>query len=345
MLLSRFGDFAGTVDVLARAERNVVFDLGAVATDGRLPDQISVDLAAAPSINGEAPIASIYINDFLLGAQKLVADGSAQRLTVAVPRYVLAARNEVRVAFLRQPTQVRCHDTPMAYPVSILPGSHLHLAKVDGANDFIGLAGQYATSGSLLVPNAWLAQPASTLPLVIRMADAAGLAPAATSLQLVAAGQNGKPSAAFLALDVAIDGYQPGAAARNGRLVLQHNGADALLDITGVDHLATAEVVKLAGQNGIVYRDVGPTAPTLERPFRLGRGNLAVLNDAGPALQMDMDDPNGARVAEADNPQSLWQRHMSWWIALTLAILLILLVARVVHVKRRRGRNNGMPKH
>lgn len=335
MLLSQFGAIAGTLDVLARTERSVVFDLGAVSMDGRLPDRLSFDLSAAPSINDEAPIASLFINDYLLGAKKLVADGSAQRVTVAIPRYVLSARNEVRIAFLRQPTQVRCHDTPMAYPVSILPGSHIHLGEAPRKNDFIGMASQYGGASSLLVPDSWLAAPGASLPQLIRIADAAGLPVTRTSLQLVPAGQNGKPNGPFLALDVALDGYQPGAALHSGKLILQGNAKAPLLDLNGVERVATAEVISASGQNGIAYRNVGKQPTLSEAAFRLTNGNLAVLGNAGPLLQLNMDDPNGARTAALENPESLWERYMTLWLVLAGVLVLMMLVARVVHVKRR----------
>ena len=334
MPLTRFGAIAGSFDVLARAERSVVFDLGAVATDGRLPDRLVVDLAAAPSINGEAPIASVFVNDYLLGAQKMVADGTAQRLDVAIPRYALAARNEVRIAFLRQPTQVRCHDTPMAYPVAILPGSHLHFGKSESLKDFVGVTGAYADGASLLLPDAWLAQPASTLPLVIRMADAAGISADKTSMQLVPAGQVGKPGAAFLALDVGLDGYTPGSAPQSGQLVMRGSVQTAQLDISGVDRLATAEVVQAGGQSGIAFQNVGKQAPEMLTAFRLGRGNLALIGDGGPLLQLDADDLVGP---SPEKVKMRWERGMLIWGVLGILFVLLLIAARVANVRRRKA--------
>jgi len=54
--MSQFGAIAGSIDVLNRADRTITFELGAVASDGRLPQALAFDLSAAPSINGEAPV-------------------------------------------------------------------------------------------------------------------------------------------------------------------------------------------------------------------------------------------------------------------------------------------------
>ncbi|WP_166454781.1 cellulose biosynthesis cyclic di-GMP-binding regulatory protein BcsB [Duganella aquatilis] len=334
--LSRFGAITGSFDVLGRSERSVVVDLGAVGADGRLPDRLTVDVSAAPSINGEAPIVSLFVNNYLLGAEKVTANGTPQRLDVAIPRYALTARNEVRVAFLRQPTQVRCHDTPMAYPVAILPGSQLHFAKADGGNDFVGMAGKFADGASLMLPDSWLAQPATSLPLVIRMADAAGLSVEKSTLQLVPQGQAAKPDAAFLALDVAPAGYSPGSAPRSGRLVLRGHVQSAQLDISGVDHLATAELIRTGGQQGIVFQNIGKQSPLLATAFRLGRGNLAVFNDTGPVLQLESEEMNGTAPGRSSGR---WELGMLIWVSLGVLFVLLLIAARIANVRRRKAQS------
>jgi hypothetical protein len=338
MLLSRFGAIEGSFDVMARTDRTVAFDLGAVATGGRMPDRLDIDVSAAPSINGEAPVVSVFVNDFLLAARQVVADGKAQRLSATIPRYTLAGRNEVRIAFQRQPTQMRCHDTAMAYPVAILPGSSVHLSKIGYDGDFLGISGQYADGATLLLPAGWLASPETTLPLVIRMADVAGITPDKTTLQLVPAGQNAKPGTAFLALDVGLDGYRPGSVPRSGQLVLRSRDNAPQLDINGVDRLATAEVVQAGGQNGIAFAAVGQHAPQLLAAFRLGRGNLALLADAGPVLQLNTNDPDGVRMAEATRWHWRWDRSMIPWVV-AAALLLLLIAARIATLRQRRSRS------
>lgn len=336
ILLSQFGALAGSIDVLSRAERSVTFDLGSVAVGGRLPVEIAFDLSAAPSINGEAPVASVFLNDYLLGARRLTADGRPQRISALIPPYALAARNEIKIVFFRQPTQVRCHDQPTAFPVSILPGSHIRLSKTTLGSDFVGAAGRFAGSANLLVPQAWLADPGSSLPQVIRIADAVGFTPDQAVMQVVKTGQPGKPDHAFLAFNVPLDGYRGGTAVTDGKLTLQETGKPLpMLALSGLDRLATVEVAKTGGQTGIVYRGVGDRAPTMIPSFRLTRGNLAVVGDRGLLVQIDTDDPTGSKLAEAGNPQSTWERYMSIWLVLIGVIIFVLLAARITHVRRR----------
>ncbi len=54
VLLSRLGNIAGTMDVVTRADRSASFDLGALSADGRLPEQVVIDVSAAPTRPGRA---------------------------------------------------------------------------------------------------------------------------------------------------------------------------------------------------------------------------------------------------------------------------------------------------
>lgn len=338
ILLTRLGQFnaiTGTIDVLSRADRSVSFDLGSVATDGRLPSEIVFDLSAAPNINGTQPIATVYFNDYLLGARQLTADGKPQRLSVDIPAYTLSARNEIRISFLRQPTQERCHDLPIAYPVSILPGSHLRLAKQSLGADFVGVAGKYADKSVLLVPDLWLTQPASSLPQVISIANATGFPTQHSTLKVIKTNDIAKPDSSFLAFDVLFE-VQPGASIRQGKLVINNNSHTPLLDITGIDRIATVEVQKIAGETGIVYRNAGTQPPKTIEGFRLTQGDMAVIGDAGVLLQMDKSDPNGAQLAAKSNPQSVWQRYMTVWLVLLALLLLVFITARIAHVRNRK---------
>ena len=340
VLMSQFGAIAGSIDVLNRADRTVMFELGAVATDGRLPQALAFDLSAAPSINGEAPVVSVFLNDFLLGARLLNADGRPQRVTVDIPRYALSARNELRVTFVRQPTQLRCHDQPTAFPVSILPGSHIRLGKASLDDDFTGVAGKFSNAATLMIPQAWQQQPGSSLPQLIRIASAVGFPINAVDLQVVTPGQTARPQRPFLAFDVALDGYQPAAALHDGKLILR-SGKQQALEVSGIDRLATIEVTRASGETGVIYRNIGAHAPVPEGSFRLTRGNLAVLGDSGLLLQIDSDDPGGAKLAEAANPQSLWDRHMVLWLIIMGVIAFILIAARVTHVRKRKQPQEG----
>ncbi len=334
VLLSRLGNIAGTLDIVTRGDRSATFELGALSADGRLPDQVVIDVSAAPNAAGQGAVASIYFNDYLLGAKVLATDGKPQRLTAKVPAYALAARNEVKISFLRQPARPYCHDPATAFPVSILPSSHLTLAKRTLDNDFIGAASQLAHANEVFVPATWLQDAPTSLDKVIAIASAVGVSPQAAELKVVAAGSAISPGQPYLAFALAPSGITP-AGLKDGRLVV--NGGDApLLDVAGLDHAAAVQVVDGGGHIGVLYNDLGQQGPSLEAPFRLLRGDLAVLDGSGVVSDFDSKDPYGARVADAGNPQPVWQQHMVWLLVLVGLVVFALLAARVAQIRRRR---------
>ncbi|AHY60348.1 cellulose biosynthesis cyclic di-GMP-binding regulatory protein BcsB [Stenotrophomonas rhizophila] len=340
VLLSRLGNIAGTLDIVTRGDRTASFALGALSADGRLPDQVVVDVSAAPNAAGQGAVASLYVNDYLLGAKVLAADGKPQRLVAKVPAYALAARNEVRISFLRQPARPYCHDPATAFPVSILPSSHLTLAKRTLDADFVGAASQLAHANEVFVPASWLQDAPASLAKVIAIASAVGVSPQAAELKVVAAGTAISPGRPYLAFALAPSGVTP-AGLKDGRLVV--NGAtQPLLDLAGLDRAAAVQVVDGGGHTGVLYNDLGVQGPALDQPFRLLRGDLAVLDGSGVVSDFDSHDPYGARLAESGNPQPWWQQHMVWLLVLVGLVVFALLAARVTQVRRRRtSASNG----
>lgn len=339
VLLSRLGNIAGTLDIVARGDRSATFELGALSADGRLPAQVVIDVSAAPNAAGQGAVATIYFNDYLLGAKVLASDGRPQRLTAKVPAYALAARNEVKISFLRQPARPYCHDPATAFPVSILPSSHLALAKRTLDPDFIGAASQLAHANEVFVPAPWLQDAPASLAKVIAIASAVGVSPQAAELKVVAAGSVISPGHPYLAFALAPSGITA-AGLKDGRLVVD-GGGKPLLDLAGLDHAAAVQVVGGGGPTGVLYNDLGQQGPSLEAPFRLLRGDLAVLDGSGVVSDFDSKDPYGARVAETGNPQPWWRQHMVWLLLLVGLVVFALLAARVTQIRRRRTSGNS----
>jgi hypothetical protein len=338
VLLSRLGNMSGTLDIVTRGDRTASFELGALSADGRLPDQVVVDVSAAPNAAGQGAVASIYFNDYLLGARVLAADGKPQRLVAKVPAYALAARNEVRVSFLRQPARPYCHDPATAFPVSILPSSHLTLAKRTLDMDFVGAASQLAHANEVFVPATWLQDAPASLAKVIAIASAVGVSAQAAELKVVDVGTAITPGHPYLAFALAPSGVDP-AGLKDGRLVVG-GGKQPLLDLAGLDRAAAVQVVDAGGHTGVIYNDLGAQGPLLDQPFRLLRGDLAVLDGSGVVTDFDSKDPYGARVADAGNPQPWWQQHMVWLLVLVGLVVFALLAARVTQIRRRRKSGN-----
>lgn len=334
VLLSRLGNIAGTQDIVTRGDRSATFELGALSADGRLPEEVVLDVSAAPNAAGQGAVATIYFNDYLLGAKVLSTDGKPQRLVAKVPTYALSARNEVRVSFLRQPARPYCHDPATAFPVSILPSSHLKLAKRTLGADFIGAASQLAHANEVFVPATWLQDAPTSLAKVIAIASAVGASPEAASLKVVDAGATISPTRPYLAFALAPSGVSL-AGLKDGQLVIAGK-PQPLLDLSGLEHAAAVQVASAGGQAGVLYSDLGTRGPTLGTPFRLLRGDLAVIDGSNVVRDFDSQDPYGSRIAQEGNPQSKWEQHMVWLLLLVGIVVFALAAARITQIRRRR---------
>lgn len=337
ILLSDLGGKPGSLDVGNRSDWTATFGIEDVTDDGRGPRALVFDLSATPDSTGAGPVASVYYNDFLLGAELLPPDGKPHRMRVRVPDYMLAARNVVRVSFLRQLSKPRCHDQQTSYPVSVLPTSHVELGKIASGSTFTGVRRLFADGGQVIVPAAWLADAPTSLPRAIRYADTAGVSLARTTLVVVAddkARDPVRPTATFLALGLPVENAPARLDPQQGRLVLA-NGKTTLLDASHLDRTAVLQVADSGGQRGIVFEATAPDAPVPRKPLQLSHGDVALLDANGVTLEIDSRDPHGAQLADQANPESLWQRYRGWWIALGVVVVLLLLVARIAQVRRR----------
>ncbi|TFZ32985.1 hypothetical protein EWW49_34500, partial [Pseudomonas syringae] len=137
----------------------------------------------------------LFRNDDLIGARQLTADGKKERIEARIPQSALAAQNVLRVSFQRQPVSNQCLETPQAFPISVLPTSHIVLDKVTPDENFSGMAARFATDTQIMVPKGYLARPASSLPQVIRIARASGVSPVRAQPRVSAAASVAGPPA------------------------------------------------------------------------------------------------------------------------------------------------------
>ncbi len=302
-----------------------------MAYDGRLPVKAVVDVSAAPGASDTAPVASLFLNDYLIGAQQLVANGEKQRIEARIPRYAVGATNVLRVSFQRQPVSDRCLETPQAFPVSVLPTSHIVLEKTALGDDFSGMAARFAVDTQLLVPQAYLDHPASSLPQVISVADAAGVSPLRAQLKVIT---DPKASVtldkAFLAFELPIkDSKESVQVDEQGRLRINHKD-QLLLDVHPLNHLASLQVVDAGGQRGMVYRALGNDSPRFAKQILLTRGDVAILGDNGALTTFDTQDPSGSQLIDNEEPKGLdaWRTpSLLWLIPGGILLVLILLLA------------------
>ncbi|KPX09103.1 Uncharacterized protein ALO74_04823 [Pseudomonas syringae pv. cunninghamiae] len=329
--LTRLGGKPGTVDVLAKTDWSASFPLGSVAYDGRVPVTAMIDVAAAPGASGTPPVATLFLNDYLIGAMQLTADGKKERIEARIPQYALAAQNTLRVSFQRQPVSNQCLETPQAFPISVLPTSHVVLDKITPDEKFSGMAARFATDTQIMVPKAYLERPASSLPQVIRVASASGVSPLRAQLSVSDdASVAVTPAKAFLAFELPVrDGAESVKASNDGHLLINHK-EQTLLDLKSLNHLASLQVIDAGGQHGMVYRTLGGQAPVFERPLLLERGNATLLADNGPIATFDAKDPTGSQMIEDEQSTGLeaWRKpSLLWLIPAGIVLFLILLLA------------------
>ncbi len=151
--LSSLGGSPDSFDVLSRGEWTMNFPLSAVASQGRMPGEITLYVAAAPGASAPRPVATLVWNGMLLSARQLDANGQPERLRARVPGYALGINNTLRVSVQRQPYSADCNEIPQPYPASVLPAiSYVTPGKAEPNGSFIGLLPLLGARSQLLVP-------------------------------------------------------------------------------------------------------------------------------------------------------------------------------------------------
>ena len=335
--LTALGGPSGSLDVIGYGEWITKFEIGAGALKGRRPTELVMDLSAAPSTWGTVPVASVFLNEVLLASKQMEANGKRERLYATIPSYALNARNVIRVSFVRQLLSDRCRENPGAFPVSVLPSSHLVLGGETSDQDFIGMSSRLAQGGEVLVPGAYLADAATTLSRLIRVSAATDVSP--TKSKFVALGGDGqaKPSAAFLALDVAFPSEKRRVLVDQGHLVLADDRDRKLLDIAGLSRIGAASVEQVDGKPGVVYHSVAEDSARYDKPFQLMSGNFAVVGQDGLVAQFDSRSGMDRRLF--DEVKVPWFKRYVWWLIPVVSILgfLALLYAASVYRRRKAG--------
>jgi hypothetical protein len=337
--LKYLGAKPGSFDVLAHADWNATFDIGAVAADGRGPGTLVIDVAAAPSAARTPPIVSVFMNEVLLGAKEMEATGRRERIVAPIPRYALAARNVIRVSFTRQLASDRCRETPEPYPVSVLASSHMLLEKIEAGSDFAGLMARFASGGTVLVPASYLNDAQNTLPRVIRLAATTGVSPVNAKFSAVADNSQPKIDGPFLAIDLPLaDAKKSDVKVEGGRLYLPGKDDKPLIDVTGLNRIGLLEVTKVGSDTGAVYRTIGTEPPAMDKPMQLSDGNVALIGPTGLRTEVNTVDPTGqGRLREAR--PSFFERTYWWLLPILVVAFFIALLVYASRVRRRKSAN------
>ncbi|SAL59655.1 Bacterial cellulose synthase subunit [Caballeronia arvi] len=330
--LSELGGDPRSIDVQTAASWGARFDLAAASGNGRLPEQVVLDLAASPTLSNGGATATVYFNDVMIGAKLINVDGARQRLVAPIPRYALARTNDLRVTFRRQPDS-GC-QARQTYPVAVLPSSHLRLAKATPGDTFAGMAARFASSATVYVPHAYLDDALNSVPRLAVLTGAAGIAPVSAKLAVSGARGAVQPDGPFLAADVALADEKNPAVYSAERLVLSAPSGDTLLDMSGLSRVAVVSVASAGGQSGVVYRSAG-AAPVLTDKLQLSRGNIAVVNESGVLRQFDTVDPEEMTDESATSTDWVTRHWARWGIPAVLVVLLLALIALAGHARRK----------
>ncbi|HXE48157.1 MAG TPA: cellulose synthase [Ramlibacter sp.] len=337
--LKYLGAKPATLDVLARADWTAAFDIGAVAMDGRGPGTLVMDVAAAPGAARTPPVVSIFVNEVLLAARQMEANGRRERIAAAIPRHVLSTHNDIRVSFVRQLASDSCRETPEPYPVSVLASSHIVLDNIEPLGDFSGLIASFANGVNLLVPIAYLYDSQNTLPRVISLASSTGVSPARARFIAVLDAGPPKLKGPFLAIDVPLkDADQSEVKLQGDRLFLAGESARPLLDVSGLNRAGLLEVTRIGRDAGAIYRTLGREAPPMDKPLQLSAGNIAVIGMNGLRAELNTLDPSGQGMAREARP-SLTDRSFWWLLPLLVLAFVGALLAYGYRVYRRKNGN------
>lgn len=341
--LSSLGGSPDSFDVLSRGEWTMNFPLSAVASQGRMPGEITLYVAAAPGASATRPVATLFWNGMLLSARQLDANGQPERLRARVPGYALGINNTLRVSVQRQPYSADCNEIPQPYPASVLPAiSYVTPGKAEPNGSFIGLLPLLGARSQLLVPASYLSAAPAALERMANLAAASGLSASQAELVVAQADAPAKPSMPFVAMEVPVEGAKPLVTVTDGQQLRIRGKSLDWLDIKGLKQLSSAEVVTAGGQQGVLWRAIGEWTGGLGEPFLLNRGNIAVIGGDGPLAWLDSSNPDaGIPSGPREGAFHEWRNFLSWSvpgiaIALVVVVLLVLLAWAVARSKQPR---------
>lgn len=341
--LTALGGSPNSFNVVASGDWNTTFPLAAVSADGQMPGELVMDVSAAPGASSTRPVASVFWNGILLAAKQLDADGRPERLRARVPGYVLGVTNAVRVTFQRQPVSVDCNEIPQGYPVNVLPTSYVKPEKAEPDGTFVGLLPLLAGTPQVIVPDSYLASAPDNLKRLIGIASASGISTTRAELSVAAGGQAVKPTRPFLSMEVPVEGAKPMVTVTDRKQLRVDGKNTTWLDISGLDHLSSAEVVSAGGQDGVLWHTLGQQAGMLDAPFVLNRGNIALIGAAGPVAWIDSGNPDASHPPGAGESAFFeWRRYISWSVpAISVGLLVLLLILIfAMRMSRRKNKEN-----
>lgn len=345
--LDSLGAQTSSINVVNHSIWQADFPYRTLDFDGRVPDQLVLDMAVSPDTSGARPVVSITWNDILLAAVRLQADGKPERLTARIPAYAVGQSNSIKVSLQRLPSASGCTEPQVGFPFNVLPTSYFTTHVPVTEPSFVGVMPLLADKATLVVPESWLDDAPHALSHVVRLAAASGLSLTQTALQL----QGDAPYEAtgpFVAMDVALKGATSKLRIAEGGRVIVSGQPVATLDVSGLTDLSAVEVVQAGQALGLHWLHLPKSDDSLTHddtayvmPYDLDRGDLAIVAPSGLVSWLDSTDPDAATLTErATSAFHEWRRFFSWGAPMVLGLLLLVIV--LLALAYRAGRRNGL---
>jgi hypothetical protein len=272
---------------------------------GRWPDSIEAELRAAPDPGGGRAVASLLLNQVLLGSTNLSPEGQG-RLALRVPPGLVALENRMEVVVQRRAA---------TGPAQLLPGSLLRLGAAPPPRDFLALPPAFAGGVQVLVDapgGALVAEQLNPLLWVLR-----SLVPPGASITVVPAvpGTPAQPGGAFLAatLDPPA-GTEPVLRFDSGRVLLSNGAGRPLLDLSGLERVVAVQMLESGGHPGLWVRRLGALPLLPAAAPLLDRGDVALLDGQGVALAWNSTPSPAVHVAYPDAAPRFELRAWRPWI-------------------------------
>jgi hypothetical protein len=317
-------------DVFGRAELSFSIATRALPAGTKLT-RLSLDVMVAPDGAGENAVATVFVNERLLGS-KIAAIGEPTHLDLPLPDGLVGATANVRTVIQRRSAQGDCRFEPQGYPAQILGSSAVIVERVAApADDFSDLAAAWSRGVEILLPPSIAERPSQVLGLLA--STLAGLSSDTAPIAVKFVEQTAAPGSAFIAIDErAPNGSNAKVRFDRGRVAVTDRSGRVVLDLGGFASGAVAQIVRSGEHDGLWIRPLA-TDRSLPSPatLHLDRGDVAFIDQSGVALAMSSKRDKLVRIAYPD--QASWmkeaERYRSWiigglWLIATLTFLFAL---------------------
>jgi len=339
----QLGLATATAEVYGRADIGVAIDTRSLPADTQLA-RLLLNIMVSPDGGGEKAVVSVFVNEKLL-ASAVAAQSEPTRLDIPLSDDLVDTIANIRAVVQRRSPQGDCRFEPQGYPAQILGSSAVILAPAGAVHDFFDLSTRWTSGLVVMVPPAAGEKPERYLSLLADMVSSLSPELAPLSVVYIDNVTPARPTGPFIVVSAqAPEGAKPNVRFDHGRVAVNDRSGRTLLDLGGFASGAVAQLVSAEGFPGIWVKPLAadnslPSPPLL----RLGRGDIAFIDQKGVALAMSTDRDTLIRVAYPD--QVSWttvaKRFQSWIVGALWLFATITFLFTLQRMRRRRARTAG----